>query len=214
MFLCFGAKGANAAYFYLDPKTKTAPAGSTFEVILKINTEGQETTSADVVLLFDQDVLEVTNVAAIDVFYPQNFKNISAGKVYIGGAVESAAQSKSGDNIMAAITFKGKTDGTTVARFDCAPGKTSDSNISKNDDQATDILDCAKLVNGTYTIGSNGDSSPTPKPTFQPTCTPSPQAPTPTPTSGELPEAGIITPSIFLLAIGALLTTLGFLFRL
>ena len=200
-----GAKSANAAYFYLEPKTHTASVGAEFKVELKINTEGEETTSADILLLFDQDVLEVTDVTAAD-FYPQNFKNISADKVYIGGAVESAAESKNGDKLLSTITFKGKTAGTTVARFDCTPGKTSDSNISKSDDEATDILDCTKLVNGTYTIGDGV------RPTFGPTCSPSPQAPTPT--SGELPEAGTVAPSIFLLGIGALLTTLGFLFTL
>jgi len=202
-FLVFGAKGANAAYFSLEPKTQTSSTGAAFDVKLEINTEGEQTTSADVVLLFDKDVLEVTGVTPAD-FYPQNFKNIAEGKVYIGGAVESPTEYKSGEDTLATITFKGKTEGTTVVRFDCTPGKTSDSNISKNDDTATDILDCTKLVNGTYTVGGDGDT--TPRPTFAPTCSPSP--------SGDLPEAGVTLPSVFLLGIGGLLTVMGFLFTL
>jgi len=214
MSLIFGAKGANAAFFSLDPKSQNVSQNDTFDVKLNINTENEQTTAADVVLIFDQEVLEATEIAAGD-FYPQNFKNISAGKIYIGGSVEKATQTKAGTDLLATITFKGKSAGSSVLRFDCTPGKTSDSNIIKGE-ELTDILDCAKLENGTYTVGGgNNNPTSTPKPTFQPTCTvtPSPKPPTATPT-GELPEAGTIAPSILLLGIGAFLTGLGILIKL
>ena len=195
----FGAKSATAAYFSLDPKIRTSSQGETFDVKIKIDTEGEQTTSADVVLLFDQNILDVQDVTPGD-FYPQNFKNISSGKIYVGGAVQNATEYKVGSGVLSTIIFRGKGGGTTVVRFDCTPGKTSDSNISKNDKDATDILDCTKLQNGTYTITGEGH------PTFQPTCSPTP--------SGELPEAGAVSPSIFLLVAGSLLTILGVLFRL
>ena len=208
---CFGAKGASAAFFYLEPDTQTVSTNNTFDVTLKINTEGEQTTSADVVLLFDQNILEINNIAP-GAFYPQNFKNISADKVYIGGAVQSSTEYKIGEETLATITFKGKAAGTASVRFDCTPDKTSDSNISKNDKNATDILSCDKLVNGTYTV-SGGGTNPTsmPRPTFAPTCSPAPHA---SATPSELPEAGIMTPSIFLLGVGALLTITGVLFTL
>ena len=215
VFLCFGAKGANAAFFYLEPDTQTISTNNTFDVNLKINTEGEQVTSADVVLLFDQNILEINNITPNNDFFSQNFENISAEKVYIGGAVQSSTEYKIGEDTIATITFKGKAAGSDSVRFDCTAGKTSDSNISKNDKDATDILSCDKLVNGNYTVSDDGSGGTTPRPTFGPTCSPSPKpSPKPSATPGELPTAGIMTPSIFLLGIGALLTITGVLFTL
>lgn len=204
---------AEAASFSLEPQSHTGSVGESFDVQLKINTEGEQTTSADVILLYDENILETVTVTGGG-FYPQNFKNLTSGKIYVGGAVQNATESKAGEGLLSTITFKGKSAGTTAARFDCTPGKTSDSNISKNDSEATDILDCTKLVSGSYTIsgGSDGETptatpGPTSRPTFGPTCSP-------TVTPSELPPAGVTLPSVLLLGIGSLLTFLGVLFTL
>ena len=139
---------ALSGFFALNPSGGDHPKGESFEVELKIDTGGQKSRSditADAMILFDENILEVINVAPEHVF-----KNELPGKLYIGGGLLAGETS----GVMAKITFNGKNEGTTVARFDCIPGKSDDSNITliTDDGGVMDILDCSKIVNGTYTV--------------------------------------------------------------
>ena len=191
-FLFVQVSAASAAIMTLDPASYSAPVGQTFNVKVTIDTEGDSVTSADAVLLYDSTVLQVVDIVEGDLgqnpFFPDFFENISPSELYIGASVIDPIETKTGQGILATITFKGNVAGLTNVTFDCTPGKTSDTNISKSDKNATDIVECARLIPGTYTIGS-GNPTPTPQigGPFVPTATPQP-----IPTTGAFDVTGAL----------------------
>lgn len=157
---------AQAATMSFDPVSYSSPLESTFNVKLTIDTEGESVTSADAVILYDGSILQVVNIVEGDLgqnpFFPDFFKNVSPAEIYIGASVIDPIDTRTGTGILATITFKGIQAGITNVRFDCTAGRTSDTNISKNDKNATDIVNCASLTPGTYTIGAGNPPTSTP----------------------------------------------------
>ena len=190
----------------LDPASASTPVGQTITVKVLINTGTDSATSADVVLKFNSQILSVSSITnginGENGFFPDFFQNVSGDEIYIGSAVINPTDSRTGSGTLATIVFSGKSQGISDLTFDCTSGKTSDTNISKNDKNATDIVDCAALVKGQYSVGSGI------APTAAATPTRSPAAPTaipgttntPTPTSIRVP----LTP-------GSTQTTLAFM---
>lgn len=203
---CWSTRPALAATFSLEPTSGSFAKDQTFQVKINIDTAGEQTTTAEALLIFDGNILDVSEVA-YGSFYPQYFKNISPGKVYIGGSVTvfNPVETKTGSGLFANITFKGKAAGSSTVRFDCTPGKTTDSNITKytTANDAPDILDCSKLTTGSYTVTGG---TTTPLPTFGPTCSVSP--------TGQLPQSGNFEPTLLVIGAGGILTFLGILFKL
>lgn len=208
---------AAAATMSLSPVSKSAPVGETFDVLLNIDTQGEKATSADAVLKFDGSILEVTQVteggSGADPFFPELFKNITPNEVYVGAAVRDPSDFREGQGTLATLKLKGKKEGITDFKFDCTPGKTSDSNVSKSDKNATDILDCTATVNGRYTVGAGTSTvTPTPAATSAPNVTATP-APTRTPTP-TLPVSGNAGATIGLVAMGVALTVIGLISKI
>jgi hypothetical protein len=179
------ARTASAATMSLDPVSGSFPVGQTFNVKVAIDTGGELVTSADAILLYDSSKLEVVDVVEGNLgqepFFPDFFQNISPSELYIGASVIDPIETRTGTGILATITFRGKAEAVTDVVFDCTPGKTSDTNISKSDKNATDIVECPRLVPGRYTIGG-GNPTATPAPTgapIIPTSTPVPITLTP-----------------------------------
>lgn len=181
---------AHAAYFELSPQTRTASPAETFSVDVKINTDGENVTSADTLFNFNSSILSVSSINPGD-FFPQNFKTTTASQIYVGGAVQNATETRTGAGLLATINFQAIGSGTATLAFDCTAGKTSDSNITKDDRNATDILNCDQLVDGAYTVSGNVTSAQ------------------PTPTPKTLPESGSIGKTILFAGIGIVLTIVG-----
>jgi hypothetical protein len=77
------------------------------------------------------------------------------GEIYIAGLVDDPANSKTGSGVLATITFRGKTNGAATLAFFCKPGETAtDSNIAKNDLNATDIIQCASNGSSAIKVGA------------------------------------------------------------
>jgi hypothetical protein len=195
LFSLISPKPAYAASFTLDPSARTAAPSETFSVDIKIDTEGENATSADVLLNFNSAILSISSITPGS-FFPQNFKTSSASQVYVGGAVQNATENRTGAGILATINFSAVGSGVSTLEFDCTPGKTSDSNITKDDKNATDILDCTSLTNGSYTISGNLTGT---------------QA---TPTPKTLPRAGNARNTIIFVGIGVILTIIGIMVML
>jgi len=155
--------GCGTAYFALEPASGKYPREATFTAKLIVDTAGEKITSADAVITFNKDVLEVIDVAKGDA--PKDlFHNIWPDKVYIGAAFAlEPKQYFVGRGTMALITFKAKNFGRTEAHFECTPGRTDDSNITGADMNGTDILNCSKIINGFYQVGEPAPTL-TPKP--------------------------------------------------
>lgn len=197
LFFSTAVTYANAAIVSLDPVSASVPFGQTFTVKVTIDTKGESVTSSDVILLYDSSKLEAVDIvqgnSGQEPFFPDFFQNISPTELYIGASVIDPIETKTGQGTLATITFKGKTNGITSVSFDCTAGKTSDTNISKSDKNATDIVECSLLTPGTYTIGEGN-----------PTATISQQQP-PAPTATPIPIT--LTPGGF--GITAVIISMG-----
>ena len=199
------SRSTYAATLSLDPATQSIPTGDTFDVLLRIDTEGESTTSTDAVMTFDSSILSVVSIEEGDhgssPFFPDLFQNISPGEIYIGASVIESIDTRSGTGTVATMTFKGVSPGVSDVIFDCTPGKTSDTNISKSDKNATDIVVCTALTNGRYTVGSGPVQPADPTPTGAVVSTS-----TPTPT---MPTSGSAEVTISIAGIGMILLILG-----
>jgi len=185
-----------AATFQFDPTTINTQAEQTFEVKVNVDTGSDEITSVDVYIIYDNNVVEAQSVND-GTFFNTVSKEISQpGKAYIAGMVDDPASSKTGSGTIATLVFKAKTNGSTTLTFDCTAGLTTDSNITKNDLNATDVIQCDGNGQSVITVGSGSSTS-------QPT-------PTSTSSSSQLPKTGIFdnvlkysVPGVILLLIGA-----------
>ena len=212
---------AQSATITLDPVTSAVPVGQTFTVYVGIDTEGEEVVSADVILKFDSAYFQIVSVTkgtnGLTPFFADFFHSIYPNEVYLGAAHTDPVIGKIGSGVLGTITLMGKTAGVTDLLFDCTAGKTSDTNIIKADQTATDIVNCTRLVNGRYTIGSGLEQTYS-EPTAQPVLTQAVGSslpvttPTPYPT---LIQSGITDITIGVLTLGILLLGLscaGFIF--
>lgn len=190
LYFVFLPSTAGAAYLTLEPQTRTAAPAETFSVDVKINTDGEKVTSADALFNFNSSILSVSSVTPGD-FFPQNFKTTTSSQIYVGGAIQNATESRTGSGLLATINFKAVGSGTATLGYDCTAGKTSDSNITKDDRNATDILNCDQLVDGVYTV--SGDVTST----------------QPTPTPKTLPESGNVTNTLIIGGLGLLIVVIG-----
>lgn len=200
-FFAFAAVPVQAAIMTLDPASFSAPVGQTFTVKVTVDTEGESIDTTDAILLYNSSILQVVDVVTGDngqnPFLPDFYKNISPTEIYIGHSVLDMLEPKTGQGVLATITFRGSAPGVSNLTFDCTPGKTSDTNISKADKNLTDIVECARLTPGTYTIGSG---NPTTAPISIPTATPQP-----IPTTGSFD----VTTAVFSMGIMLTLFAVG-----
>jgi len=132
-----------------NPATGSHATNSTFDVEIIVDTENVDTRSADAVINFDNTVLSVDSVA-YGTFYPTVLHTEQNNKIYISGVNADAAIK--GKGTLATITFKALTAGTASLSFACTAGRTDDSNVGKNDLDATDILTCSALQSASYTL--------------------------------------------------------------
>lgn len=163
------AGGAHAATLEFSPSTGSHTTGEGFDVEIKVDTSDTETTSTDAVIVFDKTLVSIDNVT-YGSFYPTVLHSEQNGKLYISGMVDSAGDSKSGTGTLATVTLKGLTAGTATLSFECETGRTDDSNISENDLDSTDVIDCSALDDASFTF--TGGAVSTPEPTAAPTTPP------------------------------------------
>ncbi len=233
-------RAAPATVLSLIPAAEAYDTGETFTVNVSIDTGENLVVSADIVLSYDPTILEAQSVV-LGSFLPNaneinNIVNNDTGKItYSFYTMQENAQQ--GEGIIASISFKGIAAGTSSVIFDETQSAIGGINESQNvladtvlgsyliaEAQATATVTPTPTIEGDEN-GVGGGEEPTatatPTPTEEdeeePTATPTPtttEEETPTPTTAEeLPEAGIPTPTFFLLIGGGILLILSF-FRL
>ena len=141
----------SAATLEFSPATGSYSTNSPFNVEIKVDTQNQDTQSTDAVIEFDTSFLSVDNVT-YGSFYPTVLHTVQDGKLYISGVVNDASSVENGTGTLATVSFKGLKAGTATLKFLCETGRTDDSNVSKNDTDATDLLVCTSLVDASYTL--------------------------------------------------------------
>lgn len=215
----------SAATLQLEPSTVATTVDKTFEVKIIVNSGGEEINAVDVFVLYDKDLLTVESVKE-GVFFPTVLQDIKvAGRAYIAGMVDNPGTFKTGSGTVATLVFKAKKNGTTTLTFDCTQGSTRDSNVVKNDLNASDIIACVSNGKSTVAIGSGTTTviAATPTPTSAPaavaTLTPTPTSrpvatSTTTTTVTNLPKSGVFDDVATYAVPGAILFIVGLGLRL
>ncbi len=175
-----GSTSVYAATIEFVPVTGAYAVNSTFAIQVNVNTGGQDTTSTDAVILFNNTLLSVDTVS-YGSFYGTVIHTESNGSLAISGMVSSSGTVVNGTGTLATVTFKALTSGTANLTLNCTAGRTNDSNVSDNSVSPADILDCAALKVGVYTLGAGGATSAP---------TTAPGVPTPTAAAAAIPQAG------------------------
>lgn len=214
LFLFFSPSvgSVEAAVLKLDPSAVSVASGQTISLNINIETGEDKVVASDIYLLYDTNLLDFQSVTKGNFFNNITQNTSVPGKLYINATIADALQAKSGTGTVAAVNFSTKNSGSSTLSFECQQGSNADSNIVKNDQNATDVIVCAANGSATVQITSSQGLTPTPTPTVYVTATPSPtQTPTAYPTiaATQLPRTGIIDDLLKLLVFGGTLTFLG-----
>jgi len=204
------AKAQAGARLYFEPASGTSAVGEEFSVSVKIDPANNDVVAVDAIINFDFSKLEVVEVEEETYFrdatvgtaqgFAYNIEN-STGRISIYSFANVPNFSVNTPGTIATIKFKGKAAGTASVTFLCEAGNNGDSSIW--DSEGNDLLDCAAVGSGSYTIGGDEPAStPTPVPTGS-------TEPTATPTSSTLPETGVIGPLVLGVFFGGALLGLG-----
>jgi hypothetical protein len=159
---------ATAATLTLSPNSKSVNVGEELEVVVNINTEGQDIILAEALINFD-DSLEFVSETKGDFLPDYNFNQLD-NTLRIAQTYGPSGSPKSGQGVLTNLVFTAKTPGITNLTFDCR--SETDTVIGVLDPSAEygvkNILNCASLTNGSYTINPADNNGGEPLPTRQP----------------------------------------------
>jgi len=186
---------AQAASLKFDKTTATAANGATFQISVTVEPGSDALNSTDVYVTYDATLLKATLVSAGSLFPTVSNDISTSGKVYIAGMVNDPASSISTAGTLATITFQGLKEGTGTLSFDCNTSK-----ITKNDNNASNVMTCSQNGTTAITVGSGSGTAPT--------TAPNNSAP------AELPQSGIFDNVVKFAFPGAILLILGSVLRL
>ena len=189
----------NAAFFKFDQASYSVLVGDTFVVEVIVNPGSEQLTSVDAYITYGSDIVNVQSITEGS-YFPTVLNNLTTGKVYIAGLVDSPSDFKTGTGTVATVTFEALTEGETELVFDCDGQATVTSKIIKNDINSTNIIECGQNGTATITVGVTA------------TATDTTTADTPTPTRRpvtSLPASGSAENMMMLGALGAALVVVG-----
>lgn len=137
----------SAASLTLEPAHGTFVVGSTFEVSIYLNTEGQSVNALDLSIQFPSAKLQMVSPATgnsiIGVWTSQPRFDNQAGTVRLQGGIPGGINVSKG--LVATLTFRARGVGGAVVKFG------ADSKVLANDGRGTDIL--KQTQNGVYELG-------------------------------------------------------------
>lgn len=143
--LILGGRG-EAATLSISPTTGTFTVGSTFDISLFLNTDGQTINAVEVSLAFPADKLQVvspsTGQSIISLWTaPPSFNNQS-GRVILQGGIPGGINVSSG--LIMRLSFRVKSVGSAIIQF------LDDSKVLLHDGKGTEVLD--QKTNGVFQL--------------------------------------------------------------
>lgn len=137
----------HAAKLFLSPSSGTFTVGSTFDVNIFINTEGQSVNTVSAVLNFPADKLQLVSPtvgqSVINVWTAQPIFNNQTGVIKITGGIPGGINVQSG--LVTALTFRVKqVSSSALVKF------SDESRVLANDGNGTDVLN--SVQNGVYNL--------------------------------------------------------------
>lgn len=200
LFLWVAAVHGNvyAGFLKFDQSSYDLAVGDTFDVQIIVNPGSDQITSIDSYVTYDDSIISATSVTEGS-YFPTVLNDLTSGKIYVAGLVDSPSDFKSGTGTVATVSFEALTEGTTELVFDCNGQATVTSKVIKNDINSTNIIECSQNGTATVTIGVAGagptEDTPTPTPTRKPVT--------------QLPASGTAENMMMLGALGAVLVVVG-----
>lgn len=187
-----------AAYLKFDKTSVDASVGETFTADVIVDAGDDSIVSADIYVKYDADVLSVEKVDD-GTFFDTLVKDSQTGQEYIAGMFDDVGKSKTGSGTVATITFKVLKDSATTISYLCDTTASKTSKIIKNDNDATNIIECDNngtlAVNSSSSSNSGGDNSS--------------NSGGLTSAQGSLPKTGFMDSMLNLSIIGAALVVFG-----
>lgn len=175
---------------YLEPAAQSVSSGSQASVNIMIDTATQQAVSADVRMTFPVTILQSVSVTA-GTFFPTVTNRVNGQTGTMDVTAYGSGIGNTGIGMIATLVFRGIAPGTADLTVICTPGTTTDTNIVTSIGQ--DVVDCNAVTGASITVGSSGVDTLV----------------TPTPTPTGLPDAGGITPTIGVFALGIVIVTVG-----
>lgn len=201
------AGAAHAAFLKFDQASFQVDVDETFDVQVIVDPGSDEITSVDAYITYDSSIINADSVTEGE-YFPTVLNDLTTGKVYIAGLVDSPSDFKTGVGTVATITFKGLAEGETDLVFDCDGQATVTSKVIQNDINSTNIIQCSQNGTATITIGVGGDTETEATGGTDDTPTPTKAAVT------QLPASGSTENMIALSILGVVLVGIGGLTRL
>ena len=197
LFLTVSATSTQAASLKFDKTTVSVNTGDTFDIGVVVDAGSDSITSVDAYVLYDSSLLQANSVAS-GTFFPTVLNDITSTRVYVAGLVNDPATSKTGSGTVGTINFKALKSGTVTLSYNC--GKSSEnSQVIKNDINATDVIVCSS--NGSAAVTVSGASVPTATPSAGPT-------------PSTLPKTGIFDNLVRVAVPGMILVLVGGILKL
>ncbi len=168
-----------AASFKLSPNNKTLKEGCTYDLDIMINTEGQNSNAADIIINYNPSEIEIIDskpgISGIQIkegtafeFYPGNVVNTATGEIKMTGS--NFISPFNGQGLFGRIEFKSLT-GVTSTDFEiyftgADPYNSLDSNVA-NATTSFDMLDSIQNSHLTFTQGLCISDTTPPKTNFK-----------------------------------------------
>lgn len=209
LFAVSSVKAYAAPRFTITPTSGTYSVGTSFSVIVGVNSDTEKVVAMDVVGVFDKSKLQLISVEKIttpDPAFQFSFDSNTALIHNDTGKFE-ATLSPLGTSVFDGVVtaqnlltlyFMPIASGTANVSFSCTQGAVNDSNILNP--SSVDVTTCTANDSGSYTIqaavGGSTTTTSTPTPTTTVTTT--------TSTTAELPKTGGLTTTMGLIVFGAI----------
>jgi len=162
---------------YFDPESITLTIGEQKDIKLHMNPNGTSIIGVDTIIVFDPNIISITDIKSLNVFSTTTGKNISNTDGIAKFSLSNSYGSyQTGEADIALITIQGKqVSSFSKLYLDYSLGKTTDTNLVTTHGQ--DILTSVGSLEITVNNASQSPSStPSPGPSGTPGPNPSPTA--------------------------------------
>lgn len=173
------ALDVQAATLFIDPASREAVVDSTFQVILRVDTQGRAINALEATITYPVATLtgvSVTSTSSIITVWAEGpTMNTVTGTVRLAGGRPAPGFTGVGEVVR--LTFRGRALGQAAVTI-------SEGSVLANDASSTELLDTRR--GSLFTIVSSPTTPPPPEPVPEPEPAPTPE-PTPEPTPGPTP---------------------------
>lgn len=145
------------ASFSFEPVNITASAGDVIPVDIMIYSGSNPVISTDIYISYDPSLLSIASpqnpeIKKGELFQSVDAKVIQPGNLYVYAINPSADLKQVTNGKVATIYFQAQKAGQIDLRFECVPFMTQTSQIIRNDEDLTNIINCTSTRSHTSSV--------------------------------------------------------------